>query len=45
VQGPSGTLSSITCNGSPVSYSVQTVKGIQYAMFDAVSATCQAVYS
>jgi hypothetical protein len=44
-QGPSGTLSSLSCGGSPRSYTVQTIKGIQYAMFDAFAGTCQATYS
>jgi hypothetical protein len=43
-QGPSGTLTSLTNGGSPVPYTVQTIKGIQYAMFDAASATFQATY-
>ncbi len=44
-QGPSGTLRTITSNGSPVSFTVQTVKGIQYAFFTAANATYQATYS
>ena len=44
-QGPAGTLSAVTCAGNPVTYSVQTIKGIQYAMFDAITGTCQATYS
>ena len=44
-QGPTGTLSALTCNSVPRSYTVQTIKGIQYAMFDATSGTCQATYS
>jgi hypothetical protein len=44
-QGPNGTLGSLTCAGSPTSYTVQTIKGIQYAMFTAVSGSCQAQYS
>ena len=44
-QGPSGSLRSLTCAGSPASYTVQTIKGVQYAMFTAVSGTCQARYS
>ena len=31
VQGSSGTLTAITRAGSPVAYSVQTIKGVQYA--------------
>jgi concanavalin A-like lectin/glucanase superfamily protein/Big-like domain-containing protein len=44
-QGPTGTLSSVSCSGSPVAYTLQTIKGIPYAMFDAVTGTCQATYS
>jgi fibronectin type 3 domain-containing protein len=44
-QGPSGTLSALSCGGAPVSYSLQTIKGIQYATFDATTATCDATYS
>ena len=32
-QGPTGTLSGISSAGSPVAYTVQTIKGIQYAIF------------
>jgi hypothetical protein len=45
VQGPSGNLSAITRAGSPVAYTVQTIKGIQYALFTAASATYVATYS
>jgi hypothetical protein len=44
-QGRTGTLNALTCNGLPASYTVQTIKGIQYAMFDTVTGTCQATYS
>ena len=44
-QGPTGTLSALTCSGSPRTYTLQTIKGIQYAMFDTVTGTCQATYS
>jgi hypothetical protein len=44
-RGPSGTLSSLSCNGSPTTYTLQTIKGIEYAAFDAVSGSCQATYS
>ncbi len=44
-QGPAGTLSAVNCAGNPVTYSVQTIKGIQYAMFNAITGTCQATYS
>jgi hypothetical protein len=43
--GPSGTLSALTCAGSPKPYTVETIKGVQYAVFDAVNGTCQATYS
>jgi hypothetical protein len=43
-QGPSGTLLSLTSNGTPVSHTVQTIKGIQYAFFTAANATYQATY-
>jgi hypothetical protein len=44
-EGPSGTLSALSCGGSAMPYTVQTIKGIEYAMFDAVTGTCQATYS
>jgi hypothetical protein len=44
-QGPSGTLSAVTCAGSPVDFTVQTVKGLEYAIFDAVAGVCTASYS
>jgi fibronectin type 3 domain-containing protein len=44
-QGPTGTLSALTCGGSPKTYTLQTIKGIQYAMFDAIAGSCQATYS
>ena len=44
-QGPTGTLSALTCGGSPKTYTLQTIKGIQYAMFDAIIGSCQATYS
>ena len=45
LQGPSGTLSAISLGGSPVAYTVQTIKGVQYAMFAAANGTFQATYS
>ena len=45
VQGPGGSLTAITRAGSPVTYTVQTIKGIQYAFFTAATATYQATYS
>ena len=44
-QGPAGTLRRITCGGTSRSFSTQTMKGVQYAMFTAVGGTCQARYS
>jgi hypothetical protein len=44
-QGPTGTLSALTCGGSPKTYSLQTIKGISYAMFDTSTGTCQGTYS
>ena len=45
MQGPTGRSTAITRAGSPVSYTVQTIKGIQYAIFTAVTATFVATYS
>jgi hypothetical protein len=45
VQGPSGTLNSISRDGLPVAYTLQTIKGIQYAVFAAATATHTATYS
>jgi hypothetical protein len=45
LQGPAGTLTAITRGGTPVTYTVQTIKGIQYALFDAATATYQATYA
>ena len=44
-RGPTGTLSALSCGGSPRAYTVQTIKGVQYAMFDAVTGNCRATYS
>ena len=33
-QGPTGTLSALTLRRHPRAYTLQTIKGIQYAMFD-----------
>ncbi len=43
-QGPTGTLSALTCGGSPRTYTTETIKGIQYAMFATITGTCQATY-
>ena len=42
---PSGALSSITLNGAPVTYRLETIKGIEYAFFTAAAGTYQASYS
>ena len=44
-QGPTGTLTAITRGGTPVAYTVQTIKGVQYAVFAAITASYQATYS
>ena len=45
-QGPTGTLSALTCARLAASPTrVQTIKGIQYAVFTTVTGTCQATYS
>ena len=45
VQGPASSLTAITHGGSPVAYTVQTIKGVQYAMFDTATGSYQATYS
>jgi hypothetical protein len=45
VQGSTGTLTGITRSGSPVSYTTQTIKGVQYAFFTAATDTYQATYA
>src|SRR5207302_490873 len=44
VNAPAGTLTSITLNGAPVSFSAQTIKGVQYAFFNANSGSYVATY-
>jgi fibronectin type 3 domain-containing protein len=44
-QGPAGTLSGLTCAGSPRAFTVQTIKGVSYALFDTITGTCLATYS
>ncbi len=39
-----GTLSEVDGAGLAVPYTVQTIKGIEYAMFDAITGTCHATY-
>jgi hypothetical protein len=43
--GPTGSLSALTCGGSAVPYTVEVVKGVQYARFSALNGTCRATYS
>ena len=43
-QGPTGTLTTITRAGTTVPYTLQTIKGIQYALFTTATATYQATY-
>jgi len=38
-------LSALSCAGSPTSFTVQTIKGVAYATFPAITGTCQATYS
>jgi hypothetical protein len=40
-----GTLASLTVNGNPVTFTAQTVKGIAYAVFPAVSGSYVATYA
>jgi hypothetical protein len=44
-QGPSGTLTTITSGGSSVPFTTQTIKGIQYAFFTAVTGSYTATYA
>ena len=44
-RGPPGTLTAISSGGQPVAYTVQTIKGIQYAIFAVASGTYVATYS
>ena len=41
---PAGTLSTLRFNGGPVSFTLQTIKGVQYAFFSASSGLYQATY-
>ena len=43
--GPSGALTGLSQGGNPVAFSIQTLKGIDYAVFSAASGTYTAVYS
>ena len=40
-----GTLSTLTLNGSAVAFTTQTIKGIQYAVFQVGTGTYQATYA
>jgi hypothetical protein len=44
LQGPTGTLTSISRAGTPIPYTTQTIKGIPYAFFTTTTATYQATY-
>jgi hypothetical protein len=44
-QTPGGQLSSLTINGSPVSFTVQTIKGRSYAVFRAANGNAVATYA
>jgi hypothetical protein len=44
LQGPNGPLTEITRGGATVTYVTQTIKGVQYAFFDAVTGDYQASY-
>ena len=41
---PAGSLTAITLSGSPVSFTTQTIKGVQYAFFAATAGSYQAKY-
>jgi len=43
-QGPTGALTTLTRPEGPVSYSIQTIKGIPYALFDALDGQYTAKY-
>jgi hypothetical protein len=45
LQGPAGALTSITRAGNAVPYTVQTIKGVQYALFTAATAAYVATYA
>ena len=40
-----GTLTTITVNGSPVAFTRQTIKGVEYALFQVAAGTYQAIYT
>ena len=45
LQSEDGILTALTRNGSPVSFTVKTIKGSQYAFFDAASGNYEASYA
>ncbi|MBE9014661.1 DUF4082 domain-containing protein [Chroococcidiopsidales cyanobacterium LEGE 13417] len=45
VRSAAGTVASITLNGSPVTYTTQQIKGIEYALFSATSGNYVATYT
>src|SRR5207247_7471011 len=40
-----GTLTTITLNGSPVVFTTQTIKGVEYAIFTVAAGTYRATYT
>jgi hypothetical protein len=44
VQGPNGRLQSISRNGTPAAFAIQTIKGVEYAVFPAAGGTYSATY-
>jgi hypothetical protein len=44
-QVTAGTLATITLGGSPVAFTIQTIKGVQYAVFTVAPGTYQATYA
>jgi hypothetical protein len=40
-----GTLATITVNGNPVAFTRQTIKGVEYALFQVAAGTYQAFYT
>jgi hypothetical protein len=44
-QTPGGNLSSLTINGSPITFTVETIKGRSYAVFRAANGNVVATYA
>ena len=40
-----GALTTLTVNGSPVAFTRQTIKGVEYALFQVAAGTYQAIYT